>query len=233
MLETIRVLSRDPTPLRNTIIFLFNGAEENLMQGSHGFIKGKTEGSSNVGHRWTKDLKCFLNLESAGAGAREILFQTGPGNGWLVESYTKVPYPWGSVVGEEIFQSGLIPSDTDFRIFRDFANIPGLDMAFVKNGYVYHTKFDDVNHVTPGSLQHEGSNVLSLLQSLGNLDFSKIEYNSEAKMVFLDVFGFFMVAYSASTAMILNIIVGLVVLVIAWIEGNLINIRGIHLFKHD
>jgi hypothetical protein len=36
----------------------------------------------------------------------------------------------------EIFQSGVIPADTDYRIFRDFGEIPGIDMAFYQNGYV-------------------------------------------------------------------------------------------------
>lgn len=70
-------------------------------------------------------------------GGGEILFQSGPGDGWILNSYSKhVPHPYGLCIAEEAFQRNFIPSDTDFRIFRDFAGIPGLDMAFIKNGWV-------------------------------------------------------------------------------------------------
>jgi len=79
MLEVLRVITRQSKPLKNSFVFLFNGAEENVLQGSHGFLEGRAEGSNEIGHKWAKDLKAFINLEAAGAGAREILFQTGPG----------------------------------------------------------------------------------------------------------------------------------------------------------
>jgi len=107
---------------------------------------------------------------------------------------------------------------SDFRIFRDFAHIPGLDMAFIKNGYAYHTRLDNVDAITPGSIQHEGSNVLHLVRYLGDLDFATVKDNDQ-KMVFFDVYGLFMVYYSERTAIFLNLVVAAITLAIAWKEG--------------
>ncbi len=82
-----------------------------------------------------------------------MLFQSGPKHTWLVEFYKKsVLRPNAQAAAEEIFQSNVIPSDTDFRIFRDFGHIPGMDFAHSKDGYRYHTKFDDLSFIPPGNI---------------------------------------------------------------------------------
>jgi len=48
MLETLRVISLSEKPLVHPVVFLFNGAEEACMLGSHGFI---------TQHKWAKNCK--------------------------------------------------------------------------------------------------------------------------------------------------------------------------------
>jgi len=81
MLEVLRVLSMQPElVVRNTIVFLFNGAEELGLQGAHGFVRGReSQSDTELGHPWSTNVKVFVNLEGAGAGGREILFQATGG----------------------------------------------------------------------------------------------------------------------------------------------------------
>uniref|UniRef100_A0AAQ4QD72 Endoplasmic reticulum metallopeptidase 1 n=1 Tax=Gasterosteus aculeatus aculeatus TaxID=481459 RepID=A0AAQ4QD72_GASAC len=148
MLEVLHSLANQSTPLLHGVVFLFNGAEENILQASHGFI---------TQHPWAKQVRAFINLEAAGVGGKEVVFQTGPENPWLVQAYVHAAkHPFASVVGQEVFQSGIIPSDTDFRIYRDFGNIPGIDLAFIENGFIYHTKHDTSDRILTDSIQRAG-----------------------------------------------------------------------------
>lgn len=122
ILETLRVLSQtapheQEAAFVHSIVFLINGAEEIGLIGSHAFI---------TKHRWAKSVRMFINLDSGGAAGRDILFQTTSNSPWLTELYGQaVPHPFAFSTAQELFESGLIPSDTDFRIFRDHGQIPG------------------------------------------------------------------------------------------------------------
>uniref|UniRef100_A0AAQ5YVQ4 Endoplasmic reticulum metallopeptidase 1 n=1 Tax=Amphiprion ocellaris TaxID=80972 RepID=A0AAQ5YVQ4_AMPOC len=200
MLEVLHSLANQSSPLHHGVIFLFNGAEENILQASHGFI---------TQHPWAKQVRAFINLEAAGVGGKEVVFQTGPENPWLVQAYVHAAkHPFASVVGQEVFQSGIIPSDTDFRIYRDFGNIPGIDLAFIENGFIYHTKYDTANRILTDSIQRAGDNILAVLKYL--VMSEKLADSSEYRhgnMVFFDLLGVVVVAYPARVGTILNYMV--------------------------
>ncbi|KAK7578084.1 hypothetical protein V9T40_010289 [Parthenolecanium corni] len=222
LLEILRILARSREPLKKNVLFLFNGAEEAGLLASHGFI---------TQHKWSQNISVFINLESCGAGGRETLFQTGPSAFILPKIYAKsVPYPHGTVIGEELFQSGALPSDTDFRIFRDYGHLKGLDFAHYKNGYVYHTSSDNMSHVSEHVIQHTGSNILALINAF--IDFDNLDdaiKENPNKAIYFDFFGFFMVCYSMETAFSLNIFV-LLISVLA-ILNTLFSIFNNHSFK--
>lgn len=201
MLELLSILTSREEKARHSVIFLFNGAEENGLCASHGFI---------TQHKWAQDIKLFINLEAAGSGGKETLFQTAPGHSWLLNHYKVVSRPFAQVVGEEIFQSGLIPSETDFRIFRDFGNLPGMDFAHVSKGYRYHTKFDSIDYLTQNVLQRTGENILSLVLSVANsnnLGDSSETFNKSSSAVYFDFLGFFFIFYSKEVGVVLNFVI--------------------------
>ncbi|XP_006816631.2 endoplasmic reticulum metallopeptidase 1-like [Saccoglossus kowalevskii] len=209
LLEILRILVESDEPLKHSVIFLFNGAEENILHASHGFI---------TNHQWRKDIKAFLNFESAGSGGREVVFQTGPHHPWLVHAYAATAkYPLANSFAQDLFQSGVIPADTDFRIFRDYGDVPGIDMAYVTNGYVYHTEYDEPQRIYPGSLQAAGDNILALIKHIANSPYLEDpEEYRHGDMIYFDVLGFFLVAYPVRIATLLNGCILLYVLTSIW-----------------
>ncbi|CEF66358.1 Endoplasmic reticulum metallopeptidase 1 [Strongyloides ratti] len=198
MIELLDVLtSTRSRPYPIDIIFLFNGAEESSLLASHAFI---------TKHPWRHSVRAFINLEASGSGGRELLFQAGPGNQWILQAYlNSAIHPHCSVLGQEIFQSGVYPGDTDFRIFRDYGRIPGLDIAYVQNGYWWHTEFDQAKRITPGSLQRAGENVLATVKELINSPyFNNPAQYEDKKFVFFDILGITTIVYSMNTAYYLN-----------------------------
>ncbi|XP_041675681.1 endoplasmic reticulum metallopeptidase 1-like [Drosophila eugracilis] len=211
ILEVLRVISSTRQTFTHPVIFLLNGAEENPLQGSHGFI---------TQHKWAPFCKVFLNLEGVAGGGRELLFQTGPNHPWLLDYYKEnAVHPFATTLGEEIFQTGSLPSDTDFGILTKYGNLIGLDMAQSINGYTYHTKYDTYDIIPSNSVQSMGDNVLSLVRALSNASqLNNIGEYENGPSVFFDVLGLFFVNYTNKTGITLNFSVATVAIVLIYLS---------------
>ena len=95
----------------------------------------------------------------------------------------------------------MIPSDTDFRIFRDYGHIPGLDIAFVAEGYVYHTEYDTSSRIPLGSIQRAGDNLLAVVSRLARFKHLATVHNTtennSSSAVYFDLLGVRMISYPA------------------------------------
>lgn len=90
------------------------------------------------------------------------------------------------------------------RFFEAFF-FSGLDIAYVKNGYLYHTEFDKASFIPAGSLQRAGENVLATLKTLAHSPcLARPCPSSDDKIIFFDVLGLFVVQYSMKIGVFLN-----------------------------
>ncbi|GER56068.1 Zn-dependent exopeptidases superfamily protein [Striga asiatica] len=211
------------------IIFLFNGAEELFMLGSHGFI---------TTHRWRDTVGAFINVEASGTGGFDLVCQSGPGP-WPSYIYSQSAiYPMANSAAQDVF--GAIPGDTDYRMFaNDFGDIPGLDIIFLLGGYYYHTSFDTVERLLQGSMQARGDNLFSLMKAFANSTklltarereiFGAASNGSRGERpVFFDYFAKLLVFYSRKQAMVLHsvplAIFGLMPLLLCLRTGSLFSI---------
>ncbi|CAG9568569.1 unnamed protein product [Danaus chrysippus] len=190
MVEILVKLSRRKEKFKQNIIFLFNGAEENVLMGSHGFLK----------HPWSKNISSVINLDSAGMNGRPSVFQVT--NPQILPHYSKTPRPTAQAVGQFLFQSGIIPSDTDFRIWRDFGNITGLDIAFTESGHVYHTRYDKPQMIQTGVIQHAGDMLITLIAGVAERRQGDEQDNSSP--VYYDYLSLFLISYSERQSQIID-----------------------------
>ncbi|KFH73964.1 hypothetical protein MVEG_01177 [Podila verticillata NRRL 6337] len=196
MMEIIRIMSQRPAPKKNSVIFLFNGGEESLQDASHSFI---------TAHELKDNVRAVVNLEACGTSGPEVLFQANSRE--MIEAYRTVPYPHGTVLANDLFATGLILSDTDFRQFVDHGNLTGLDMAVYKNSYLYHTHLDLDEFMEAGLPQHMGENVLALATYLTE-EANLVNLERTSSVVFFDVFGLFFVSYSWTAAIRSHLLIG-------------------------
>ncbi|XP_057949566.1 uncharacterized protein LOC131144739 isoform X2 [Malania oleifera] len=205
MLEMARLIVDSKWVPPRPIIFLFNGAEELFMLGSHGFMKT---------HKWRNTIGAFINVEASGTGGPDLVCQSGPG-AWpsLVYAESAI-HPMAHSAAQDVFP--VIPGDTDYRIFaEDYGKIPGLDIIFMLGGYFYHTSYDTIENIIPGSIQARGDNLFNVMKAFANS--SKLRKTNELeshpgaangskddRAVFFDYLSWFMIFYPGRAALVLH-----------------------------
>lgn len=81
-----------------------------------------------------------------------------------------------------------------------------MDFAWSSNGYVYHTKFDNIDQVPLGSLQRTGDNILALARGMAQgHQLSEIDKHQSSHLVFFDFLGAFVVRWSMPISDLVNI----------------------------
>jgi hypothetical protein len=192
--ETARALAASG-PLRHPVVFVLDGAEEVGLLGAQAFAR----------HPWSREVRVVINLEAAGTAGRPTLFQVGPANSWLASVYDRsVPWPRGTAFAQDLFRTGLVPSDTSFRVFRDDLGLVGYDFALIGNGWAYHTGLDQVSALEPGTLQALGDNTLALVRGLQ--DEALVAEPDSTEAVFYDWAGLWAASFSSGQGQMLTLL---------------------------
>ncbi|MFN7992076.1 MAG: M20/M25/M40 family metallo-hydrolase [Bryobacteraceae bacterium] len=198
LLETLRALRNGP-PLRNDLIFLFTDGEEAGLLGAKAFVDAHP-----------RDVGLVLNFEARGTSGPAFMFETSPGNGWIVRQLAAAaPYVQANSMSYEAYRN--MPNDTDLTIFKK-AGIAGLNFAFIGDVTNYHTRLDDPAHVDERSIQHQGSYALALARRFGNEDLSHV---TAPDVTYFGIPALATVIYPVSWSMPLSVVAAVLLGVVA------------------
>ncbi len=159
-LEAARLLAASGARQWTTYVLLTDAEEEGLM-GAAGLMTDPQ----------VRDyLAAYINIEASGSGNPVMLFETGPGNSWLLSPWAKrAPHPRGGSFAVEIYKR--LPNDTDFSILKRH-QIPGLNFAAVGDSYAYHTARDTPDRLSGRALSNTGDNVVAIASALQQSDIT-------------------------------------------------------------
>ncbi|MGH9712603.1 MAG: M20/M25/M40 family metallo-hydrolase [Candidatus Acidiferrales bacterium] len=203
VLEIARALKSLPQP-RHSIILLIDDGEEPGLLGARVFVDQ---------HRWAKDVRAAVNVDTRGTSGPSLMFETGGANEWIVRLYAKhARHPATSSLFYTVYKQ--IPNDTDFTVFKA-AGYQGANFAFVGDVVQYHTPLDNFANGSPASLQHDGDNALPLLLALANTNLST---PPQKEAVFFDVFEHGTVWWPASWTLAMSLASAILLLLeIGWL----------------
>lgn len=103
-------------------------------------------------------------------------------NGWLLDCYTKVPYPFAFT---EFYN--FLPylaqygSKRAFDIYEEELDAPGLEFSFVQDATVTKTKLDKVDRIANDTCQLLGENLMVLIEGI----VTKPEFHDRSVSIYL------------------------------------------------
>ncbi|HVL69526.1 MAG TPA: M28 family peptidase [Vicinamibacterales bacterium] len=201
-LEAARVIASRPAR-RWTTFVLVTDAEEMGLMGAAALMNDP---------QVRDHLSAYVNVEAIGSSAPSVLFETGPGNGWLVGAWARAaPRPRGGSYAIEIYER--LPNDTDFSILARH-DVPGLNFAIVGDSYSYHTSRDTAERLSSRAIRDTGQNVVGILEHLQEAD---ITARTDRGATYFDIGGTVALSYAAPASWITSAL-ALVLGMLAWLR---------------
>jgi len=155
VLETVRALRARP-PLAHDVMVVITDGEEAGLLGAAAFVRE---------HPWARDVGVTLNFEARGTSGRSYMFETGAGNLDVARVLRHADDVSATSLSVTVYRS--LPNDTDLSEMAVLGK-PALNFAFADGVERYHTAHDDVFYLDQGSLQHHGSQMLTLARAFGD-----------------------------------------------------------------
>lgn len=189
-LDAARMLTLQEPPERPVIILVTDGEEAGLL-GAKLFAQN---------HVWANEIGAVINIDNRGGDGPAQLFETGSDDLALINAIApRITHPVMSSFFVEIYRR--MPNGTDLSAFLARGNT-GINIACTGAIERYHTPADTFHAVNLASLQHQGD---MATQALGGLCAMPATAFPSESAVFIDVFGHFVLAWSASSGVVLSI----------------------------
>jgi hypothetical protein len=126
------------------VLFLFTDGEERGLLGAQLFV---------VEHPLASSVGAVFNFDHSGRRPPLYAFETAAPNGALLRSLVGMEAdnrPRAFSFAEDLYR--VLPFGTDFTVFQHL-EVPGLNFALVRDGYLYHTSFDQAATVPSEALE--------------------------------------------------------------------------------
>jgi hypothetical protein len=206
VMEAARVLgslSGAEKPKRTIIVLLADGEEDGLL-GAEAFV---------LSHPLAKKVKLAVNVDSRGSTGPSAMFETSPGNAWLVSLMaSEVRRPVSTSLFYEVYKR--MPNDTDFTAEKRIAH--GLNFANTAAIENYHTSTDSLLTTDPRTLQHHGDHALAVARAFASWEGDPGQAAAKGDAVWFDFLATWIVWWPESWAVPLSLLALLMVAGHAW-----------------